>query len=116
MRGEEALPLVSPEQPMSDTILEMTRKGFGVAGLMEGDKLTGIITDGDLRRHMDGLMAKTAREVATPSPTTVSPSMLAVEAVTLMNQKKIHMVFVVDEDMAPIGILRIHDCLRAGVV
>ena len=78
--------------------------------------LVGIITDGDLRRHMDGLMTMTASEVATPSPTTVPPSMLAVEAVALMNERKIHMVFVVEDDLKPIGILHIHDCLHAGVM
>ncbi|NSY19770.1 KpsF/GutQ family sugar-phosphate isomerase [Neorhizobium sp. AL 9.2.2] len=116
MRGAASLPLVQPETPMSDTILEMTRKGYGVAGLMQDDRLVGIITDGDLRRHMDGLMTMTAIEVATPSPTTVPPSMLAVEAVALMNEKKIHMVFVVEDGVKPIGILHIHDCLHAGVV
>jgi arabinose-5-phosphate isomerase len=116
MRGDGALPLVSPDLPMSETILVMTQKGFGVAGLMQGDRLVGIITDGDLRRHMDGLMGKMAHEVATPCPTTVSPDMMVVEAVALMNEKKIHMVFVVEEDLRPIGLLHIHDCLRAGVV
>lgn len=116
MRGSGSLPLVQPATPMSETILEMTRKGFGVAGLMKDDHLVGIITDGDLRRHMDGLMTMTAIEVATPSPTTVPPNMLAVEAVALMNEKKIHMVFVVEDNRRPIGMLHIHDCLHAGVV
>lgn len=116
MRGSTSLPLVQPATPMSETILEMTRKGFGVAGLMQGDHLIGIITDGDLRRHMAGLMTMTASEVATPSPTTVPPTMLAVEAVALMNEKKIHMVFVVEDEQKPIGILHIHDCLHAGVM
>jgi arabinose-5-phosphate isomerase len=116
MRGSTSLPLVQPETPMSETILEMTRKGYGVAGLMQDDRLVGIITDGDLRRHMDGLMTMTASEVATPSPTTVPPTMLAVEAVALMNERKIHMVFVVEDDLRPIGILHIHDCLHAGVM
>lgn len=116
MRGDVSLPLVPPEMPMSQAILEMTHKGFGVAGVVLDDRLVGIITDGDLRRHMIGLMDKDASEVATPTPTTVPPDMLAVEAVALMNARKIHMVFVVEGDMKPIGILHIHDCLRAGVV
>lgn len=101
---------------MSQAILEMTHKGFGVAGVVVNGQLVGIITDGDLRRHMIGLMEKNADEVATPTPITVRPDMLAVEAVSLMNARKIHMVFVVEGDMKPVGILHIHDCLRAGVI
>ena len=115
MRGQDALPVVAPDTPMTETILVMTNKGFGVAGVVEDGILTGIITDGDLRRNMDNLMSRTARDVATPAPLTVPASMLAVEAVAVMNQRKVHMVFVVTDDNRPLGILHIHDCLRAGV-
>ncbi|NKX45341.1 KpsF/GutQ family sugar-phosphate isomerase [Roseicyclus persicicus] len=115
MRGPEFLPLVAPDQPMTETILVMTEKGVGVAGLVEDGRLTGIITDGDLRRHMDGLMTMTAKDVATRNPLTADPTMLAAEAVAAMNARKVHMMFVVDEGKRPLGVLHIHDCLRAGV-
>ncbi|MDR5653756.1 KpsF/GutQ family sugar-phosphate isomerase [Ruixingdingia sedimenti] len=115
MRGADALPLVAPDTPMTDTILVMTEKGAGAAGLVEGGRLTGIITDGDLRRNMAGLMGKTARDVATMTPLTAPPGMLAAEAVALMNARKVNMLFVVDDDRRPLGTLHIHDCLRAGV-
>lgn len=115
MRGADDLPLVATDTPMAETLLVMTQKGFGTAGVMDGPRLAGVITDGDLRRNMDGLMAKTALDVATRTPLTAPPDMLAVEAVALMNQRKITMLFVTDADAKPLGILHIHDCLRAGV-
>jgi len=115
MRGAEALPLVEPETPMTETILVMTNKGLGVAGVVRDGRLAGIVTDGDLRRNMEGLMGKVTRDVATWAPLTAPPGMLAVEAVALMNQRKVNVLFVVDADEAPVGVLHIHDCLRAGV-
>ena len=115
MRGREALPLVEPGTPMTETILVMTTMGMGVAGVVEDGRLVGIVTDGDLRRNMDGLMAKSTREVATWAPLTAPPGMLAAEAVTQMNQRKVHLLFVVDEGGAPVGVIHIHDCLRVGV-
>ena len=115
MRGGDALPLVSPDTAMSETLLVMTQKGLGVAGVVVDGVLTGIITDGDLRRNMDGLMGKTAGQVATKTPLTVAPGSLAVEAVALMNQHKIQMLFVVTPERVPLGVLHIQDCLRAGV-
>jgi arabinose-5-phosphate isomerase len=116
MRGDESLPLVHPDAPMSEVLITMTQKGFGVAGLVDEDgRLGGIITDGDLRRHMDGLTQRTAKDVATLAPITSAADALAAEAVAVMNQKKIHMLFVIDDKHRPIGILYIHDCLRAGV-
>lgn len=117
MRGDQFLPLVTPDTPMAEALIVMTQKGFGVAGLVDGEgRLVGIITDGDLRRHMDGLMERTALEVATRTPVTTPPDCLAAEAVALMNERKVHMLFVVDTEGLPMGILHIHDCLRAGVV
>jgi arabinose-5-phosphate isomerase len=114
MRGGE-LPLVAPDTPMADTLIAMTRAGFGVAGVVEGGRLQGIITDGDLRRNMAGLMDRSAGQVATRSPLTAPPKMLAAEAVALMNGRKVTQLFVVDETGAPLGLLHIHDCLRAGI-
>ena len=109
------LPLVAPGTPMDETLLVMTREGFGTAGVVEGGRLTGVITDGDLRRNMARLMQSVAADVATPHPATAPPGMLAAEAVALMNARKITTIFVTDEDARPLGILHIHDCLRAGV-
>lgn len=115
MRGGDDLPLVSPDTPMPETLLIMTQKGFGTAGVASGGVLQGVITDGDLRRHMTTLMGQTAADVATRAPLTAPPDMLAVEAVALMNARKITTLFVVDADRRPLGILHIHDCLHAGV-
>lgn len=115
MHAGEAVPLVGPDTPMSDVLIEMTSKGFGIAGVVEDGRLTGAISDGDLRRNMDDLMRRRARDVATPDPKTVSTETLAVEALALMNHRKIGAVFVADPDGAPVGILHLHDCLRAGL-
>jgi arabinose-5-phosphate isomerase len=115
MRGGDDLPLVSPDSPMSDTLLIMSQKGFGTAGVTKDGALIGVITDGDLRRHMAGLMDRSAIDVATKSPLTAPPEMLAAEAVALMNSRKITLLFVVDAQNRPLGVLHIHDCLRAGV-
>jgi len=116
MRANEALPLVAPDTPMSDALITMTQKGFGVAGVIDpGGRLVGVITDGDLRRNMQDLMHRTAREVATDNPITVPPQTLAAEAVALMNRRKISVLFVIDTDGRPLGVLHIHDCLHAGV-
>ncbi|EYD76719.1 Arabinose 5-phosphate isomerase [Rubellimicrobium mesophilum DSM 19309] len=115
MRGPGSLPLVGPDTPMTETILVMTNKGLGVAGVVAEGRLVGIVTDGDLRRNMEGLMGKLTREVATWSPLTAPPGMLAAEAVALMNQRKVNVLFVVNEDSVPVGVLHIHDGLQAGV-
>jgi arabinose-5-phosphate isomerase len=117
-RGDE-IPLVSADAPMSDVLLAMSRKGFGVVGVTGQDgALRGIITDGDLRRHMDGLLARTASEVMTSDPKTISPDALAEEAVAMMDASKITSLFAVPGDgtSKAVGFLNIHDCLRAGVV
>ncbi|MPL60941.1 arabinose-5-phosphate isomerase [Rhodobacter sp. 140A] len=110
------MPLVSETTPMSEALLEISRKGFGVVGVTDtrGD-LVGIITDGDLRRHMAGLLDHSAAEVMTRNPRTITPGVLAEAAVAVMNERKITCLFAVD-GRRPVGILHIHDCLRAGVV
>ena len=116
MRAGEALPLVRPDTPMTDTILTMTGGGFGIAAVIDADgRLAGVITDGDLRRNMAGLMDRRAGEVATPDPVTVAADVLAVEALALMNERKVGALIVADPDRRPVGILRIHDLLAAGV-
>ncbi|RWR47234.1 KpsF/GutQ family sugar-phosphate isomerase [Sinirhodobacter ferrireducens] len=110
------MPLVGEMTPMSEVLLEISRKGFGVVGVTDarGD-LVGIITDGDLRRHMAGLLDHSAAEVMTRNPRTITPGVLAEAAVAVMNERKITCLFAVD-GRRPVGILHIHDCLRAGVV
>ena len=116
MHAGEAVPLVSPETPMSEALLVMTAKSFGCVGIVGGDgRLQGIITDGDLRRHMSNdLPSLTAREVMTANPKTIRRDAIASEALGYMNTRKISTLFVV-EDGRPVGILHLHDCLRAGV-
>ncbi|MBO9399300.1 KpsF/GutQ family sugar-phosphate isomerase [Shimia sp. R9_3] len=118
MHSGDALPVIGEHTAMSDALLEISQKGFGVVGVTnDAGKLLGIITDGDLRRHMDGLLERTATEVMTAAPQTIAPGALAEEAVGIMNQRKITCLFVVDPegDGAPAGLLHIHDCLRAGL-
>ena len=118
MHDGDALPLVRETTPMADALLEISRKGFGVVGVLDdAGALVGIVTDGDLRRHMQGLLDLTAAEVMTKDPRTISPDALAEEAVALMNARKITCVFVLDETQsnAPLGLLHIHDCLRVGL-
>jgi arabinose-5-phosphate isomerase len=116
MHSGDELPLISPNTVMIDTIMTMNEKMFGLVGLVdESGTLCGIITDGDLRRNLDGLLQKTAADIGMHMPRTVSKDILAIEALSLMNNSKISAVFVIDENTKPIGLLHIHDCLRAGL-
>ena len=116
MHAGDTLPLIGADAEMSDTLLVMTAKSFGVVGITAPDgTLEGIITDGDLRRNMAGLMDKTAAQVMHKGPLTIRPEALAAEALGIMNDRKITCLFVVDADNMPVGLIHIHDCLRAGV-
>ncbi len=119
MHGEDELPLVGLDTPMNTALLVMTEKRWGIVGVTGADgRLLGAITDGDLRRHIDGLMTHTAGEVMTPGPKkTVPPGMLASEALALMSDPPpaVTVLFVV-QDARPLGILHVHDILRAGVM
>lgn len=118
MHHGAALPVISQDTPMSDALIEISQKGFGVVGVTnQSGALAGIITDGDLRRHMDGLLTRSAAYVMTAAPQTIGPDALAEEAVGVMNTHKITCLFVVDPngDGAPTGLLHIHDCLRVGL-
>lgn len=118
MHAGDALPLVSAMASMGDTLLEISRKGFGVVGVTDAEGLLiGIITDGDLRRHMEGLLSLNAGEVMTRAPRTIAPDALAEAAVGVMNERKITCLFVVDpaQPGKAIGLLHIHDCLRVGL-
>jgi len=117
MHAGELMPLIGAHAPMGEALLEMTAKSFGVVGVVDdAGKLLGVITDGDLRRHMSkDLMDRQAGDVMTPGGVSVRLAQIASEAVAVMNERKITAVFCV-EDGVPQGILHIHDCLRAGVV
>ena len=108
------VPAVGPRTPMPEVLLTMTAGGFGIAVLVEDGAIAGVITDGDLRRNMADLMARRAGEVATRTPLTAPPDMLAASALALLNERKLN-VLVVCEGRAPVGILHVHDLLRAGV-
>ncbi len=112
------LPLVAKDCPMSEALLMISQKGFGVVGVIEADKLIGIITDGDLRRHMQGLLSFSAGDVMTRHPRSIAPGALAGVALAMMNDGKITCLFVVDPEQPgePLGIVHVHDCLRAGVI
>ena len=116
MHGNDELPLIAPDVPMAEALLVMTTKRFGCVGIIEkGGAFLGIITDGDLRRHMDPtLLIEPAGNVMTKSPATISPNALASEALAIMNTRSITNLFVLDGNY-PVGIIHIHDCLRAGV-
>jgi arabinose-5-phosphate isomerase len=116
MRRGTELPLVSVDTPMTETILEMTAKQLGCVGVKAADgRLSGIITDGDLRRHMeDDILAMTASEVMTPNPKTVGDDALAAQVLAMMNENKITTFFVVVGG-EPRGIVHIHDILRTGL-
>ena len=110
------MPLVDRDASMADALLTISAKGFGVTGVTDADgRLVGIITDGDLRRHMDGLLDRSAAEVMTRDPRTIAPDALAETALAQMQDRKITCLFAVRDDR-PAGILHIHDCLRAGIV
>ncbi len=119
MHVGDAVPLAGPGMPMQQALLLMTGKGFGCVGVMEAGRLIGIVTDGDLRRAMGpGLLDQPVRAVMTPDPRTIRPDALAADALREMNagDRRITSLFVVEPGGAPVGIVHVHDLLRAGVV
>ncbi len=119
MHTGAALPLVPEDAAMGEALVQMSSKGFGVVGVTDAEgRLAGIVTDGDLRRHMSGLLERSAAEVMTRAPRTIAPRALAEEAVAEMQARKITCLFALEPegDGRPAGLIHIHDCLRAGVV
>jgi arabinose-5-phosphate isomerase len=118
MHSGEELPLVAANMLMGQVLLVMTNKSFGCVGVLDdaGQHLAGVITDGDLRRHLEpALFGRTAAEVMTAGPKTTRPNALAAEALHVMNVRSITSLFVVDDEKHPVGIIHMHDCLRAGI-
>lgn len=116
MHTGERVPLVARGTRMSQALVEMSSKSFGCVGVTDADgALVGIITDGDLRRHMrDDLLAQAVDAVMTAGPKTIRPDQLAAEALELLNAKKVTALFVVENRM-PVGLVHVHDLLRIGV-
>ena len=116
MHTDARMPLLPQGRKMSDAILEMSVKGFGVVGITGADgRLVGVITDGDLRRHMsDGILDCPVDDVMTTRPKTVPPDMTSAATLEAMQSFKITALFVLRDDM-PIGIVHLHDLLREGV-
>jgi arabinose-5-phosphate isomerase len=117
MHRDAAMPLVPAGTAMAEAIIVMTQKSFGCVGVADaGGRLIGIVTDGDLRRHMgDALLRAPVETVMSAHPRTIRPHALAFEALGLMNALSITSLFAVDDERLPLGILHIHDCLRAGI-
>jgi arabinose-5-phosphate isomerase len=116
MHPGAAVPLIARRTPMSEAIVVMSAKGFGCVAVTEPDgRLAGVITDGDLRRHMrPDLLQAPVDEIMTAAPKTVRPDQLASEALQLLNASKITALIVVEKGR-PVGIVHFHDLLRAGV-
>jgi arabinose-5-phosphate isomerase len=119
MHAGDAMPLGTPDMSMDTALVRMTEKRFGCLGIVDGDGiLCGIVTDGDLRRSMGpDLLSRRAGDVMTASPRTIGPDALAVEALHAMNarERPVTTLFVVDPAGRPLGILHVHDLLRAGL-
>jgi arabinose-5-phosphate isomerase len=121
MHSKAHLPLVSPDTPMREVVSVMTCKGFGVAGVVDaGGHLIGIITDGDLRRHFEGLQTSCALDVMSADPRTLTDDLLAERAAIFLNEEMITCAFIVPaasdpHRKIPIGIIHLHDFLRLGL-
>ena len=120
MHRGDSLPVVQLHTTMRDVIYEMSRKGLGMTSVVEKDgRLAGIITDGDLRRKMPGtptILELAARDVMTPNPIAITHSTMAVEALALMEQRKITSIVVIDADRRVEGVVHLHDLWRTGMV
>ncbi|MEO1206051.1 MAG: KpsF/GutQ family sugar-phosphate isomerase [Pseudomonadota bacterium] len=117
MHGADEMPLADADEAMSDALLTMTSKSFGCLGVTDKNgELIGVVTDGDLRRHMgtELVSARTA-DIMTKGPKSVQPGTLASAALEVMNTSRITALFVV-QDRKPVGIVHVHDLLRAGVI
>jgi arabinose-5-phosphate isomerase len=117
-RGEK-LPLVTQDTPIKDALFEITSKRLGVTGVVDGaGKLTGVITDGDLRRGLENkgdIFRYSAQHLMTRDPKTIAADSLAAEAVALMEQHTITCLFVLQNDRTPFGVIHLHDLLKAGL-
>jgi arabinose-5-phosphate isomerase len=119
MHTGDHMPLVAATMPMREVVVAITQKSFGIAGVVDADnKLVGVITDGDLRRHVERLLMSTAADVMTTGPKTIPEGTYAEDAVAIMNANKITALFVMrhDEPEVPAGLVHIHDFTRLGLI
>ena len=115
MRDKSEMAIVKNDLGMGDVVSRMTESGFGVAVLVDNRGiLSGVITDGDLRRNISGILTFSARDVATLNPISVNPGDLVSVALEKMEKSKIYAIVVVDKHQ-PVGLLRMHDVLRSGI-
>jgi arabinose-5-phosphate isomerase len=117
MHKDEELPLCSVGDLLRDALPIMNNHKFGCIGVKaQNGNLVGMITDGDLRRHLgEDLWSRKVEDIMTNNPTTIHEHMLAAEVIELINTKRITAVFVVSETKKPLGLIHIHDLLREGV-
>lgn len=121
MHAGAEMPLVAPDRPMAEAIVEMTAKRLGCVGVVDDGRLVGIVTDGDLRRHLgqESFLTTPVGDVMTGRPRTITADALAAEALAQMTDGEPHVtqLFVVADggDAAPVGVVHLHDCLHAGV-
>jgi arabinose-5-phosphate isomerase len=120
MHQDQEVPKVTPESPLQNALLEMTEKGFGMTTIVdEKGMLLGVFTDGDLRRVIDSkinLSSALIKDVMSPNPKTINQDILAAETLNIMQQNSITAVIVEDEKKHPVGVVHMHDILRAGVI
>lgn len=115
MHASEKIPVVKPSTPMREVVQEISNKGLGMTCVVEADRLAGVITDGDLRRHMGAsvnLLDRTAADVMTRNPVTITPGTLAVEVLNVFEQRKITSIVVVDRSGRVEGVVHLHDLWR----
>ncbi len=120
MHKGDDLPFVQGDTPMLEAMLTISGKAFGLAGVVDGEgRLEGVISDGDLRRNIAHLAERTARDIMSPDPKSIGPAATLGEALDTMNRHAITALFVFDETTSrpapPLGLIHIHDCLRAGI-
>jgi arabinose-5-phosphate isomerase len=120
MHGNEDLPSVLEDTLLPQTLIEMTQKGLGITTVINTkNKLTGVFTDGDLRRAIDNnidINHALIKDVMSPNPATINPNMLAAEALGLMERQSITALIVANEKQQPVGVIHMHDILRAGIL
>ena len=119
MKQGKELPLVSSDTTLSETLIEISTKGLGVALVVDKEKLKGIFTDGDLRRTLneeEDPLKKQVSKYMTKNTKTISKDCLAIEALEIMQNNKIYSIAVTDQKNLPVGIIRMHDLIEAGLV
>ena len=118
MRADDQMPLVPAAMPMQDVLVTMTEKSLGIAGVVDAQgRLIGTITDGDLRRKIDGLLSRSAGDVMTADPKTIPDGTYAEDAFAILAVNKITALFVMDAEAPemPVGVIHIHDLNRLGI-